>query len=106
MKRVVLLFTVAAMMAIMSLAMGAGPALAQEDGLDVFSIFEEEEEPTEVIVCDSDEGDVEEVDDVVVVFCDEDDDDDDDDDDDGLIDALFDRHDDDWFGRDRWHDWR
>ena len=98
MKRIVLLFTVASMMAMMSLAMGAGPALAQEDDLNVFSIFEEEEEPTEVIVCDSDEGDVEEVGDVVVVFCDEDDDDDD------FFD--FDHHDDHWFGRDRWDHWR
>ena len=102
MKRIVLLFTVAAMMAMMGLVMGAGPALAQttdDNGdLDVFSIFEEEEEPTEVIVCDSDEGDVEEVDDVVVVFCDEDDDDDD------FFD--FDHHDDHWFGRDRWDHWR
>ena len=93
MKRIVLLFTVAAMMATMSLAMGAGPALAQEDDFDPFTIFAEEEEAdVEVIVCEGDD-DWEQVDNVVVIC--EDDEDDDDDDDDGLIDALFDRHDDD-----------
>ncbi len=104
MKRIILLFTVAAMMAMMALVMGAGPALAQD--LDPFqAVFgDEEDDDVQVIVCDSDEGDVERVGDVVVVFCDEDDDDDDDDDDD-LIDVLFDRHDDDdhrdwWRGRD------
>ena len=103
MKRIVLLFTVAAMMAMMSMAVGAGPALAEH--LDPFTIFDDEEnEDMQVIVCDSDDGDVERVDDVVVVFCGEDDDDDDDD---GLIDALFDRRfDDHHFDRrdhDRWH---
>ena len=91
MKRIILLFTVAAMMALMALVMGAGPALAADFNGEVFSIFDEEEDgDVQVIVCDSDDGDVDRVDDVVVVFCGEDDDDDDDDDD-GLIDALFDR---------------
>ena len=97
MKRIILLFTVAAMMALMALVMGAGPALAADFNGEVFSIFDEEEdEDVQVIVCDSDDGDVDRVDDVVVVFCD----DDDDDDDDGLIDALFgDRFDDHHFDR-------
>ena len=84
----------------------ASPALAQtDDDFNPFLIFDDEDEDVQVIVCDSDDGDVERVDDVVVVFCGEDDDDDDDDD--GLIDALFDRRfDDHHFDRrdhDRWH---
>ena len=115
MKRIVLLFTVAAMMAMMALVMGAGPALALDDlddngDLNVFSIFDEEEdEDVDVRFIDVDEDedvDCDDFDDQVICFIEEDDDDDDDDD--GLIDALFGDDDDDdhWFGRDHWDHWR
>ena len=110
MKRIMLLFTVATMMAMMSLAVGAGPALAQD--LDPFqAVFGDEEDgngdDVRVLFVDEDE-DVdcdEEVDNVVICVVE---DDEDDDDDDGLIGVLFDRRDDhhDFFRRhDDHHDW-
>ena len=87
MKRIILLFTVAAMMAMMSMAVEAGPALA--DHLEPFTIFDDEENDdvdVRFIHVDEDEDvDCDEFDDTVICFIEEDDDDDDD-----LINVLFD----------------
>ena len=80
MKRIVLLFTVAAMMALMSLAMGAGPALAQtdDDDFNVFSIFDDPEPVVIEDPCDGEEGETDRVGDTVVIYCDDEDEDEDD----------------------------